>query len=124
MNADRNISTVLDPNSKEMELWKIHYEHISSVEKTSGKNTRTRFDPLLLNWAIALLAKTSHSIYEEISQVMQLPALSYVLRKTKEMVGAQNIVKDHGLNLCNVKTMSGNLIGSIKPRVKKNQRCT
>ena len=50
---------------------------------------------------------------------MQLPALSYVLRKTKEMVGAQNVVNDHGLNLCNVKTMSGNLIGSIKPRVKK-----
>ena len=94
------------------------------LKKTSGKNTRTRFDPLLLNWAIALLAKTSHSIYEEISQVMQLPALSYVLRKTKEMVGAQNVEKDHGLNLCNVKTMSGNLIGSIKPRVKKNQRCT
>ena len=49
-----------------MELWKIHYEHICSVKK-SGKNTRTRFDPLLLNWEIVLLAKTSHSIYEEIS---------------------------------------------------------
>ena len=73
----------------------------------------------MLNWSIALLAKTSHSIYEVISQVMQLPALSYVLRKTKEIVGAQNIVKDRGLNLCNVKTILGNLIGSNKSRVKK-----
>ena len=89
LNADKNISTVIDSDSKEIELWKIHYEHISSVKNTSGKNTRTRFGSLPLNWAISLLAKTSHSIYEEISQVMQLPALSYVLRKTKEMVGDQ-----------------------------------
>ena len=119
LNADKNMSTVLDPDSKEMELLKIHYEHIYSVKKNIWKNSRTRFDILLLNWSIALLAKTSHSIYEVISQVMQLPALSYVLRKTKEIVGAQNIVKDRGLNLCNVKTISGNLIGSNKSRVKK-----
>ena len=37
LNADKNISTVLEPDSKEMELWKIHYEHISSVKKTSEK---------------------------------------------------------------------------------------
>ena len=47
-------------------------------------NTPTRFDPLLLNWAIVLLAKTSHSNYEEIAQVMQIPPLSYVLRKTRK----------------------------------------
>ena len=50
-----------------MELLKIHYEHTSSVKKTSEKNTRTIFDPLLLNWVIALLVKTSHSIYGEIA---------------------------------------------------------
>ena len=33
LNTDKNISTVLDPDSKEMELWKIHYEHIHSVKK-------------------------------------------------------------------------------------------
>jgi len=38
--------------------------------KNIWKNTRTRFDLLPLNWATALLAKTSHSIYEEIAQVM------------------------------------------------------
>ena len=87
--------------------------------KTSGNNTRTRFDPLLFNWAIALLAKSSHSIYEEIAQVIQLSPLRYVLRKTKEIIDAQNVLKDHGVKLCTVKTMSNNLIGSNKSSGKK-----
>ena len=62
-------------------MWKIHYEHISSVNKTGRKNNRSIFDPLLLIEAIALLTKTFHSIYKEIAQAMQLPSLSYVLRK-------------------------------------------
>ena len=37
LNADKNVSTVLDPDLKEMELWKIHYEHISSVNKPITK---------------------------------------------------------------------------------------
>ena len=61
--------------------------------KNIWENTRTRFDLLLLNRETALLTKTSHSVYEEISQVIHLPSLSYVLKKTKEMVGAQNVLK-------------------------------
>ena len=37
LNADKNVSTVLDPDLKEMELWKIHYKHISSVNKPIAK---------------------------------------------------------------------------------------
>ena len=37
LNANKNVSTGLDPDSKEMELWKIHYEHISSVKKNLKK---------------------------------------------------------------------------------------
>ena len=71
-----------------MALWKVHYEHILAVNASGGENTQTRLDPLLLKWAIALLAKTSHSVYKEIAQVIHLPSLSYVLRKTKDLVGA------------------------------------
>jgi len=87
--TNENVSKVLDTESKEMALWKVHYEHILAVNASGGKNTQTRFDPLLLKWAIALLAKTSHSVYKEIAQVIHLPSLSYVLRKTKDLVGAQ-----------------------------------
>ena len=48
-----------------MELWKIYCEHVSSVNKGGGKNTRTRLDTLLLNKVIELLAKTTHSFYEK-----------------------------------------------------------
>ena len=44
---------------------------------------------------------------------MQLPSLNYVLRKAKEMIGAQYVLKGHGVNLCTVKTMSDNLIDSF-----------
>ena len=86
--ANENVSKVLDTESKEMALWKVHYEHILAVNASGGKTTQTRFDPLLLKWVIALLAKTSHSVYKEIAQVIHLPSLSYVLRKTKDLVGA------------------------------------
>ena len=76
-----------------MALWKVHYEHILAVNASGGKNSQTIFDPLLLKWAIALLAKTSHSVYKEIAQVIHLPSLSYVLRKTKDLVGAQCVKK-------------------------------
>ena len=86
--ANENVSKVLDTESKEMALWKVHYEHILAVNASGGENTQTRLDPLLLKWAIALLAKTSHSVYKEIAQVIYLPSLSYVLIKTKDLVGA------------------------------------
>ena len=76
-----------------MALWKVHYEHISAVNTCGGENTQTRFYPLLLKWSIALLAKKSHSIYKEITQVIHLPSLSYILRKTKDLVGAQCVKK-------------------------------
>ena len=55
--ANENVSKVLDTELKEMALWKVHYENILAVNASGGKNTQTRFDPLLLKWAIALLAK-------------------------------------------------------------------
>ena len=71
-----------------MALWKVYYEHILDVNTSGGKNNQTRFDIVLPERAIALLAKTSHSVYKEIAQVIHLPSLSYVLRKTKDLVGA------------------------------------
>ena len=41
---------------------------------------------MLLQWAIAFLARTSASVYEEVRRVIKLPAISYVYRKTAEMV--------------------------------------
>ena len=87
-----------------MELWKIHYCHLNGVIK-NGRNHRTRYDPLLIKWAIALLAKTSHSIYEEIAKLIQLPALSYVLRKNKEIVGEQGVTGYNGVHVKHIQSL-------------------
>ena len=66
-----------------MALWKVHYVHILAINTSGGKNIQTRFDPLLLKWAIFLLAKTSHSVYKEIAQVIHLPSLKLYFEKDK-----------------------------------------
>ena len=48
---------VLDTESKEMTMQKVYFEHMLAVNASGGKNTQTRYDPLLLKWVIALLAK-------------------------------------------------------------------
>ena len=35
--ANENISKVLDTESKEIALWKVHYEHILAVNASGGK---------------------------------------------------------------------------------------
>ena len=89
-----------------MALWKVHYVHILAINTSGGKNIQTRFGPLLLNRAIFLLAKTSHSVYKEIAQVIHIPSLSYVLRKTKDLVGSQCVKKYSGVNVSMIETMS------------------
>ena len=111
MEANNNFQNVLDADSKEMELWKIHLRHLLDVNK-KGKNRRTRFDPMLLKWAIALLAKTSHSVYEEVARVMQLPTLSYILRKNKDIVGEQGVSGYYGIHITHISSMNKVLISN------------
>ena len=44
---------------------------------------------MILKCLIALLAKTSHAVYSEMPSVFLLTSLSYVLHKTRELVGKQ-----------------------------------
>ena len=57
-----------------------------------------------------LTCKTSHSVYKTITQVIHLSSLSYVLRKTKDLVGLQCVKKYSGVNLSMVEIMSEKLI--------------
>ena len=72
-----------------MQLWKIHLQHINTCQKTSGKTRQTIFDPMLLKWAIVLLAKTPHAVYSKMSSLFLLLSLSYVLRKNEALDGKQ-----------------------------------
>ncbi len=58
-----------------LELWQVHTEHINKVYKNGGKS-RSRKNatshPMLMNWAIAFLARTSSSTYNEVAKIFML----------------------------------------------------
>ena len=39
-----------------------------------------------MDWVIALLVKTSKSVYNDITKIMKLPSSSWVMRKKKYLV--------------------------------------
>ena len=53
--ANLNVSKVLNTESKEMALWKVHYEPIVAVNASWEGNTQTIFDSLLLNGQLPYL---------------------------------------------------------------------
>ena len=95
-----------------MELWKFHHKHFTSVFQSNLKDIRTRFDPVLMNRGISLLANTSESIYNDIVKVMKIPSSSWVMRNAKDLIGKQGITGDLGINVFTIQTMKENPIGS------------
>ena len=91
---------------EELELWRIHKEHLDSVAEKGGttKGRSVRVHPTLLNWCIAFLARTSASVYEEVRRVMKLPSVSYVYRKTAEMISTM-ADKAYAINIDTVREM-------------------
>ena len=74
------VQSILDENSNQMELWKVHHEHLTSVAQSDGKDERTCFDPVLMNWITSLLVKTLKSVYIDIVKVIKLQSCSWVMK--------------------------------------------
>ena len=52
-----------------LELWRVHTEHISKVYKNGGKSRgrqNSTYHPMLMTWAITLLARTSSGTYNDV----------------------------------------------------------
>ena len=84
---DDPISKVLQSGvaTVELELWQVHAEHIKKVCGDGGKRQGCQtYHPMIMNWAIAFLAHTSSSTYNEVAKIMMLPNISTVYRKTAE----------------------------------------
>jgi hypothetical protein len=63
------------------DLFSVYFEHVHKNQdyfRTGKKTSGLRFDPLLFNFALLILARTSHNTYNEIGKVMLLPSLSMV----------------------------------------------
>ncbi len=90
---DEPISDALRSNSatEGLEIWQIHSEHISKVS-SDGKRKRGRqkYHPMLMNWAMAFLSRTSRRTYNEVAKIMMLPCIGTVYRKTAEIISTKN----------------------------------
>ena len=88
------------------ELWLIHRDSLNEHFKNGGKSRKKRVPvhPVILNWAIAFLAKTSSSIYREVAKIMMLPDISYVYRKSQEMV-SRSSDKGYAIHIATLRSL-------------------
>ena len=105
---DATITTALKEENaeEELDLWELHRDHINHVWKNGGRSRHKKapVHPTILNWAIAFLAKASVSVYKEVANIMQLPDISYIYRKTNELVST-TADRGYSLNLQTIRTM-------------------
>jgi hypothetical protein len=91
----------------EAELWQMHAEHINNVYKQGGKGRgfkKITYHPMILNWAIAFLVRTSASVNNDVAKVMMLPHISHIYKKTAELVSTEND-KAYGLHMTTIQTL-------------------
>jgi hypothetical protein len=77
-----------------LELWRVHTEHINRVFENGGKGRgrqNATYHPMLINWAIAFLVRTSSGTYNEVAKIFMLPHISTVYRKTAELITTKMI---------------------------------
>jgi hypothetical protein len=63
------------------DLFSVYFEHVHKNQdyfRTGKKTSGLQFNPLLFNFALLILARTSHNTYNIIGKVMLLPSLSMV----------------------------------------------
>ena len=87
-------------------LWRIHHENLNKHFVNGGKSrgTPVPVDPVMLNWAIAFLAKTSSSIYKEVAKIMVLPDISYVYRNSTKLISHASIT-GYSLHITTIKNI-------------------
>ena len=87
-------------------MWRIHKEYFDRVLKkgdtTKGRSVRVH--STLLNWCIVFLTRTCANVYEEVRRVMKLPFISYVYRKTAEMISTM-ADKTYAINIVTIREM-------------------
>ena len=63
-----------------------------------------KYHPLLINWAIAFLARTSTRVYAEVAKIMMLPHISHVYRKTTKLISLK-CDKAFGLHINTIRSI-------------------
>ena len=88
------------------ELWMIHRESLNAQYENGGKKKgrAVPVNQILLDWAVAFLAKTSASVYKEVAKVMLLPDIRHVQRRTAKLV-SRSSEKAMSMCIANMRTI-------------------
>ena len=76
-----------------LELWWVHTEHINRLFENGGKGRgrqNATYHPMLMNWAIAFLARTSSGTYNDVAKIFMLPHISTVYQNPTVMITTKN----------------------------------
>jgi hypothetical protein len=91
-----------------LELWRVCTKHISKVyefgRKGRGQQNST-YHPMLMNWAITFLARTSASKYNEVAKIMMLPHIRTIYWKRAEFITTK-IDKAYCLHMNTIQSIS------------------
>ena len=88
--SKHNTTATSEEKSEERALWEISLEHLTKVKTRNGKMHGIRCHPVILQFAITILAKTSQKTYRLIQPMLKLPHISHILRIQQERGGGQD----------------------------------
>ena len=77
-----------DKKENKLEMWKVMFQRLLQVYKNGGKTKGLRVAPEYMSWSMELLARTSVNTYDEVRKVMKFPHISYVYKKSGEVISS------------------------------------
>ena len=89
---DETITNALEKGGaiEEKEIWVLHRDRLDQIYDNGGADRgkkTVRIHPTLMQWAIAFLARTSETVYNEVRKVMPgLPHISHTYRETAKLI--------------------------------------
>ena len=126
--ADKDITKALEEGGakEELKVRHMHKEHLDDYCENGpkGKGKIGAIHPVLLNWAIAFLARPSVGTYNEVAKVMKLPHISYFIRRQQrwfllaQIKGMRLILIQFGLWVSEQNVRNGQVIRRLESWLK------
>ena len=90
LTGDSTIEGTPDEKENKLEMWKVMFHRLIEVYKNGGKTTGLSVAPEMMSWSMTLLARTSANNFQEVRKVLRLPHISYVYKKSDEVISSAN----------------------------------
>ena len=90
LTGDSTIKGTPDEKENKLEMWKVMLHRLIEVYQNGGKTKGLKVLPEMMSWSMELLARTSVNNFQEARKVMRLPHISYVYKKSNEVISSAN----------------------------------